>query len=258
MLRSFKVVPCDHDRHGRYCSKCGLEVDPPRLTFQTIAVEFLAIWLQRGFRDTIVGLTLAPGHQIRHYLKENRALLVKPVNYLIVIAAFRYWALTLYNTRSDGIDDAVLGLHGSAAEKAVLEPAVRWLYDHYYQLELLQAVLMALLLRFVFFRRAGFTLPEFTIAVTYIVAQSTLIQGLLELFFTPFHRVPPQGLMATASLGYTAFALSQLLGPMTAGRFARIVLTQALVMALALGIVLGGLVLWENGVRIDLPALAVS
>lgn len=255
MLAPFKTAPCIHDRHGRYCSKCGVELDPPPLTFRSIATEFLAVWLQRGFRDTVVGLTFAPGHQIRHYLRENRGLLVKPVNYLIVIAAFRYWSLTLYNRAEKEIDDAVLGIDGTVPQHSAIETGIRWIYDHVYQIQFLQAALMALILRFVFFRRAGFSLPEFTIAVIYILAQSTMIQGVLALFFTPFHHVPPATLTTAAGVAYTFFALSQLLSPVTAGKMLRIAAVQVVVMATAVALLVAVFLLLESGKMPSIPPI---
>lgn len=245
MLPAFRFTPCEHDHHGRYCSKCGQETDPAPLDFRTIANEFVAAWLQRGFRASVIGLTLAPGNQIRHYLRQDRSLLVKPVSYLIVIAAFHYWVLGLYNPGRQGLDDAVIGLspqesHGQTGT------ALRWMFEHFYQLQLFQAILMALILRFVLFRGSGFRLPEFTIASTYILAQTTLFQSVITLFFTPFHQVPPQGLPLLVSTAYTAFALSQLLGVRRPGQFARVLLAQALAIVTSLVVLVGGLALWEN------------
>ncbi len=246
MLRSYRPVPCHHDRHGRYCSKCGLEINPPRLTFHVMAIEFVATWLQRGFRATALGLLLAPGQQIRFYLRENRNLLVKPVNYLFVIAAFHYWVLTLYDRSKNGIDNAVMGLSADSATDRAAAGILHWLYDHYYQMQLVQAALLALLLRFVFFRRSGFTLPEFTIAVTYIVAQNTLLQSIVDLFFTPFHRVAPQLLTTGLAFSYNTWSLAQLLRARDPLSIVRVVAAQVSALAISAVLLILVLLLWES------------
>lgn len=244
MLRSLTPLPCDHDRHGRYCSKCGQEVDPPRLTFAAMVMEFQAVWLQRGFRSTIVGLMIAPGVQIRHYLRENRNLLVKPVNYLIVMSAFHYWTLLLHSRTGDRLDTAAMGIDPADGNARKLVPAFHWIYDHFYMLQLFQAAVLALMLRFVFFRRSGATLPEFTIAMTFLLGQSTLINGLIHLFFLPFGMLPPSELPLLAGSAYTFFGIVQLLQIRSTTGFARVAGAQVSAALLAVLVLLVGMTLW--------------
>ncbi|MBB4065678.1 DUF3667 domain-containing protein [Gellertiella hungarica] len=246
MFQPLRITPCQHDRHGRFCSKCGLETDPPRLTFSAMAMEFVASWLQKGFRQTAFGLLLAPGHQIRAYLSENRNLLVKPVNYLLILAAFHYWVLGLYGERGGGIDPAALGLSGPDASDAAAVHMARWLVEHFYQIALLQAVLSALLIRYVFYRREGWSLPEYTIAMTYIMAENLLIQSLVDLLFTPFHRVPPSGLHYAVGATYTIFAIGQFLGARHPRQWLRVALAYLTATLSGVGLLVLGMLLWQS------------
>lgn len=244
MLRSLAITPCDHDRHGRYCSKCGQEVEPAPLTFATMATEFVATWLQRGFRATVLGLTLAPGQQIRHYLRQDRSLLVKPVSYLVIMSAFRYWTVSLHSRTAGKLDATAMGLAGASGEERQLLPVVGWVYDHFYQIQLVQAALLALMLRFVFFRRSGTSLPEFTIAMTYILAQSTMINGLLHLFSLPFGRLPPEMLTLAAGTGFTLFGIVQFLQVRDIGGIARVLGAQMATLAVTLSAFILAVLVW--------------
>lgn len=244
MLRSLMPLPCQHDHNGRFCCKCGQEVEPARLTFAAMATEFMAGWLQRGFRATVIGLLLAPGVQIRHYLTENRSLLVKPVNYLIVMSAFHYWTLQLHSRSTGRLDNAALGIDPADRDMRLLAPALQWVYDHFYMIQLFQAGLLALMLRFVFFRRSGATLPEFTIAMTFLVAQSTLLNGLLHLLFVPVGMLPPSALLLVTGAGYTFFGIAQLMRVEDAGGYARVVGAQLSAAFVSLIVILVGMLFW--------------
>ena len=246
MLRVPKPLPCDHDRRGRYCSRCGLEIDPPPLTFRTMGTEFVASWLQRGFRATAFGLLLAPGHQIRHYLLENRNLLVKPVNYLLVMSAFHYWVLSLYGQAGGGIDPAALGLSDVGPQARAAVEGVRWLYANFYQMALLQAAVTALLLRYVFFREERWTLPEYTIAMTYIMAENLLIQSVLALCFTPFHRVPWGSLQFVGGAGFTLFATAHFLEVKSVACWLRVALAQMLAAIAGVAALIGAILAFES------------
>ncbi len=203
---------CDHDRQGRFCSKCGREIDPPRMTFKALMAELSAVWLQKGFRQTAIGLLVAPGRQVRRYLFKDRLLLVRPVSYLIVAAAFHLWVLSLQGMDRGHFDDAALGFTGQAPKDKVVLAAIGWLYDHFYHFALLQAAVAALLLRFVFYRRSGLTLPEYTILMTYGLAESLLIQGIIGLALLPSQIPLPGSVRLLIGLVYNGWVIADMHG----------------------------------------------
>lgn len=241
MWQPAKIEPCRHDRHGRYCSKCGLEIDPPRLTFRTIWSDLLFSWLQQGFRQTFVGLLVAPGHQVRHYLKEDRTRLIKPVSYLLIAAALDYWVVR--QTGHDAAGNVTTTAMGIDAATAATEPMIvefsRWLVTHIWQIMLAQAALMALLMRYVFFRRIGHTLAEFTIFLTYVLAQSILLQTIAGLFFIPYGHPLPNWAHLAIGGGYTIFAIAQFTGTVRPPGILRAIGTYAVAVVLALSVAVG-------------------
>lgn len=200
---------CHHDRRGRYCSKCGRETNPPRLTFRTLMTELSANWLQKGFRQTALGLLVAPGRQVRRYLLDDRMLMVRPITYLVVISAFHLWVLSLAGPGHGRLDPETLQLSGEALQNKLLLAALGWFNDRFYQFALLQAAMVALLLRFVFYRGSRLKLPEYTILMTYVLAQSFLMQAVLALLLVPFQTALPSGLRLLIATLYSSWAIAQ-------------------------------------------------
>ena len=237
---------CTHDRHGRFCSQCGLELDPPRLTFLALYQELSASWLKRGFRQTALGLLLAPGVQLREYLRHDRTLLIKPISYLLVVAAFHLWVLSLIGQSKGDIDPVVLGFDSPATADPALLQAVRWLMHHFWQIALVQAALVALSLRFVFYRRSGYSLAEYMIVVIYLLTQSILMQALLTLFYIPFQQPMPGAVHLLIGGVYITFAIGQFHNAAGPAAWVRALASYALAMLVVLGALFALLTIWET------------
>lgn len=237
---------CQHDRRGRFCSRCGLDLSPPRLTYRALYQELIASWLQRGFRQTALGLLLSPGTQLRGYLRADRSLLIKPVSYLIVVAAFHLWVLSLLSHSNGDIDPAALGLTDVGSVDPVLVQALLWLMHHFYQFALLQAGLMALSLRYVFYRHSGYSMAEYMIVVTYLLTQSILIQAVLTLLYIPFQRPMPGVVHFAIGISYVSFAIGQFHRATRPLDWLRALSAYATAMLVVFITLIGLLFLWER------------
>lgn len=243
MWISGRAETCQHDRHGRFCSKCGIEFEPARLTFHALWAELTAGWLQKGFRQTAIGLLLAPGRQIRTYIRMDRNLLVKPVSYLIVISAFQLWVFSLYSHGSD-VNPSVLGMQPGGREEAGEWDVINWILHHYYQFELALAGFTALLLRFVFYRRSGYSMPEIMIFMTYVLAQSLLLQTVLSLVLYLCGMPLPVNLRTAVGLVFTVWAIGSFMEARTVMGWLRAIGSYATVLALVALMVTGAIFYW--------------
>lgn len=208
MFKSLLGTPCNHDSFGRYCSKCGHERLPSRLTFKSLIEEFVASWLQKGFRQTVIGLLVAPGQQLRRYLQSDRTLLVKPVSYLVIIVAFDYWILSLTKGGAESLTAIGLGVDATADDDPVMTEALVWLMQHGLEYSLAQALILAGLLRFVFYRKRYISMAELTIFSTYVLAQSLLLKGVLNTLLIPINTAAPGGFVMLLGIVYNTWAIA--------------------------------------------------
>ncbi len=157
--------PCQHPQPGKYCPDCGLLMDLPRLTMNDIFGGSPAAWAEKSFRRTLFGLLRHPGPAIRTYLFRNRGYLVKPATYLLLALAFRLW-----------VEQLLSGTAGCAATDGFCQ---MWAEEGT-SLRFIQIGLFALVFRMAF-RKAGLNLWEYGTGFAYIVAQASIIAGVLSL-----------------------------------------------------------------------------
>ena len=157
---------CTHAGAGTFCPECGRSmVPPPRYSFTEMLGPPTDIWLKKGFRRTLFGLFIHPGRSIRTFLFQDRDHLVKPAAYLIVAVAVNLWVASLFEeVEVCTPDDGFCLLWRDAAST----------------LQLFQVGVFALIYR-VMFRKAGLNLWEYGVGFSYIIAQSSIIAGVLSL-----------------------------------------------------------------------------
>lgn len=192
----FAKTACRHLEAGRYCQACGKEMVPTPVTFQFLREEILANWIRKGLVKTVLGLFLTPGRVVHRYLYDDREALIRPLTYLVVMLAF-----------VASIDGAFP--RGVPAGSASVSPALDWVLQHLLYLQLFQSMLIALMMRFVFFRHARATLPELTVMMMYLLAQSALIHGTV-IFFA--HGAPTwrsETLSLLLRLAYSVYGVGQ-------------------------------------------------
>lgn len=162
---------CEHKRGEKFCPKCGKQLIVEPINPRFIAEQFYAAWMLKGFRDTLLGLFVRPGHLIRDYLVADRDLIVKPVLYLTLCATFFAW------TNSHFTRDAI------CAKEA--EWFCEWIFQHVAAMQTLQAVILTLSIKYIFFRKSSFGLMEIFAFSMYVLAQILLISALF--IFISFH-----------------------------------------------------------------------
>lgn len=187
---------CAHRRVGRYCPDCGKDLQPEPITRRTVMHELVENWWEKGVLHTLVGLFLRPGVMIRRYIESDRDILVKVVPYIAV-------ALTLNIALRARFLPGSMTTDLSVIETLQKEPLV---------MPLLSALISALVLNFIFYRRASAGLFGTMVMRLYILAQAVIL-GLvadlaMELFLSD--RSVARNLARLAvGIGYTIFAVRQ-------------------------------------------------
>lgn len=157
--------PCQHPNPGKYCPDCGLLMQLPRFQADDIFGSSPETWQEKSFRRTLFGLILHPGPAIRTYLFQNRSYLVKPATYLLLAITFRVW-----------VDHLLSGTETCAATDGFCQ---MWAEEGT-SLRFVQIGMFALVYR-MGFRKAGLNLWEYGVGFSYIIAQSSIIAGVLSL-----------------------------------------------------------------------------
>lgn len=163
-----------------------------------------------------------------------------------MVAAFHLWVLSLLSHANGDIDPAALGLTDAGSMDPVLVQALLWLMHHFYQFALLQAALMALSLRFVFYRHSDYSLAEYVLVVTYLLTQSILIQAVLTLLYIPFQRPMPALVHLAIGVGYVSFGIAQFHRAARPLEWLRALSAYATAMLLVFMTLIGLLFLWER------------
>lgn len=237
--------PCEHDSFGRFCSKCGHERAPAKLTFRSLFEEFLVAWLQKGFFQTVIGLFVAPGQQIRLYLQSDRTLLIKPISYLIIIVAFNYLILSLTDEGSSTLLGGTYTAQSTGEDEKAIAEALTWLSKHGFEFSLVQAFIAALLLRLIFYRKRYLSLAELTIFTTYVFTQSLLLKTLFNVAWLPTGGIAPVALVAPLGLAFNIWATASFMGGINLRGVIRATLSQLTAILVTMALLILALVIWD-------------
>ena len=82
---SIQCKKCTHEFVGKFCPECGLAVHFDRIDRAYILKEISSVLnFDKGFLYSVKELLIRPGESVRHFIKEDRARLVKPIIFILV------------------------------------------------------------------------------------------------------------------------------------------------------------------------------
>ena len=153
----------------------------PRINRQHFQQELSSKWFKKGFRNTFIGLTIAPGKQIYAYINIDRDDLIKPIAYLLTTMVMLLWSYTRF------IADF------NASEEILVDQIERNM--HYIQLS--QAVAMAYIMLKFTYKDRDYNFYEYTTLMIYLLAQC--------LIFASFYNIL-QGFFPDTQFAYLRFS----------------------------------------------------
>lgn len=199
---------CQHHGGGNFCPSCGKQLKAAPLDWHTLLEDFTAVWLRRGFRNTVIGLFVRPHKHIATYLRSDRNFLFRPVLYLTTTALFFVWASSITGRLAGCEPGAETACH-------VLEQ-----YPAFFQM--FQALVMAFIIKFVVARRTGWSLGEIVVVMVYLLSQGFLITGAFDLANWASGADLPLWIAALARNAYHYVALAMFLGYRRVGDLLRL------------------------------------
>ena len=186
---------CAHLTDHPYCPLCGKKLSFKRIDASILDETQIEHWLTKVFRQTLLGLFIAPGQRIRTFISSDREVLSRPLPYLVVMAALATWTSNLIQER----------------DQCGTIVACQWTVDYPLQMQVIQAMIFALVLRFMFFRHSGYNIWEFATLFVFLLAQTLVISSIFSVFQYA-SGFEPLWLNMLAINVYLVFAVVQFLG----------------------------------------------
>ncbi len=212
-------VAGEHLEGYPYCPLCGKKLAIKRIDSSILEENKVEYWLTKIFRQTLFGLFIAPGQRIRTFIQTDREVLTRPLPYLVLTAAVAKWTTDLANemVQCDG------------------NMLCQWALDNPVATQIIQAMLLAAVLRFVFFRNSGYNVWEFATLFVYLLAQGFLISSGFALFHFATGIDTSIWPALIARNAYLVFAVVQFFDDKSAWGVLKVVLAVLFAMMLFLG-----------------------
>ena len=166
---------CNTEVGLNFCPNCGQPASLKRIDGQYILHEIEHILhFERGILYTIRELVTNPGQNIRNYLLENRARLVKPIIFIIVTSLI-YSLVNHFFHIEDGY------VQFGESTKSATGAIFKWIQDHYGYSNILMGIFIAIWTK-LFFRKYGYNFFEILILLCFVMGIGMLIFALFALF----------------------------------------------------------------------------
>jgi len=174
---------CNEPLQGNYCSNCGQPTKLRKIDRRYIIHEIASAFnADTGLLYTTKKLLFSPGESIRHYINENRNLLVKPITFLIITSLI--YTITCHYFQ---IGAKEFYIQQSEIEMPTLNLFITWMIDNNGYLSIIIGLFIAFPIR-LFFRKYGYNLFEIFVLLCYlsgiasiIFSVALIIQGLMHL-----------------------------------------------------------------------------
>ncbi|MDR1203411.1 MAG: DUF3667 domain-containing protein [Tannerellaceae bacterium] len=174
---------CKEPSNGNYCSNCGQPTKIKKINRRYIFNEIAnVLFVNRGMFYTIKNLLTNPGISIRHYITEDRSRFVKPISF-IVVTSLIYTIVNYFFPL--GVENYV-SQFGSMPDnleetnQTVLD-ITTWTQKNSGYTNLFIGLFMALGIK-LFFRKAGYNVPEIYVLLCYVFGLTTLVDAVGSIF----------------------------------------------------------------------------
>lgn len=192
---------CSTEINQNYCPKCGQAALIKRINGHYIIHEIEHILhFEKGILYTIRELSIRPGNNINHFIKENRSRLVKPIVF-IIITSLIYSIISHFFHLEDGYVNFDISKESTSAI------FLRWINDHYGYSNIIMGVFIAFWLK-LFFKKYDYNFFEIIILLCFVMGMGMLIFA----FFALIEGISHFKLMSVAGavgIVYMSWAIGQ-------------------------------------------------
>lgn len=172
---------CNNEVYQNYCSNCGHPLVLKRIDGHYIAHEIEHILhFERGILYTIKELLTKPGDNVRHYISENRARLVKPIIFIVVTSLIYSLVSSFFH-----IEDSYIKYEEIST--TTTGKIFTWVQAHYGYTNIIIGVFIAFWVK-IFFKKYDYNFFEILILLCFVTGIAMLIytlfaslQGLLKI-----------------------------------------------------------------------------
>ena len=165
---------CNTEVDSKFCPDCGQETKLQRIDGHYIIHEIEhVLHFEKGILYTVKELLINPGKNVRKYISDDRARLVKPIIF-IIITSLVYSLVNHFFNIEDGylkIDEVKLSTTGKI---------FKWVQDHYGYGNIIMGIFIAFWTK-LFFKKYGYNFFEILILLCFIMGMGMLIFALFAL-----------------------------------------------------------------------------
>ncbi|MEN5232811.1 DUF3667 domain-containing protein [Sphingobacterium faecium] len=172
---------CNTEVFQTYCPNCGQPAILKRIDRHYITHEIEhVLHFERGILYTIRELLTKPGDNVRHYISENRARLVKPIIFIIVTSLI-YSLINGFFHIEDGY------INYQEIKQTTTGKIFNWVQGHYGYSNIILGIFIAIWVK-IFFKSYNYNLFEILILLCFVMgiemlifACCALLQGLIKI-----------------------------------------------------------------------------
>lgn len=172
---------CNTEVFQNYCPNCGQPAILKRIDRHYITHEIEhVLHFERGILYTIRELLTKPGDNVRHYISENRARLVKPIIFIIVTSLI-YSLINGFFHIEDGY------INYQEIKQTTTGKIFNWVQAHYGYSNIILGIFIAFWVK-IFFKSYNYNLFEILILLCFVMgiemlifACCALLQGLIKI-----------------------------------------------------------------------------
>lgn len=181
----------------------------PRIDRKSFFKELNNKWLEKGVRNTMLGLSIAPGKVVYQYINNDREQIIKPIAYLLMMSVLFLWSLNQFDKDFDKSLEIAVGLKKN----------MHWI-------QLVQAIFMAWVMAHWTYKDSGYNFYECAVLATYLQAQIFLLTAILmSLSFFIGHIDWLLNFSMVPELLYTLWGITQFFHASNANDYKKAILT---------------------------------
>lgn len=192
---------CQAEVSLNYCPNCGQAARLKRIDGHYIVHEIEhVLHFEKGILYTVRELLTRPGENVRHFVRENRSRLVKPIIFIIVTSLIYSLINHFFH-----IEEGQVNL--GQAKESTTTLIVKWVQGHYGYSNIIMGLFIALWLK-LFFKKYDYNFFEIVILLCFVMGMGMLFYALFALIQGISH-INVINVASFIAIGYATWAIGQ-------------------------------------------------